>query len=113
MQPCRNNGSCSVDGVKRDMYKCKCSERWTGRDCEIPESPCVIAQKKLGNADLTDLFGIKSISSLSGEVCKNGGTCVDIPDDFRFICKCAAGWKGELCEIRDVSITRPNSYFTQ
>nr|CDS27036.1 fibropellin Ia [Hymenolepis microstoma] len=109
--PCKNQGQCVRTGVKHETFTCNCPIQWTGRLCEKQLSPCEVARQKLAYADLNDLFGqgkYKNQSTSQGlsdknqfQVCKNGGICVDLMDEFKFICNCTSGWKGELCEIPD------------
>ncbi|KAL5968890.1 Protein jagged-1a, partial [Taenia solium] len=109
--PCENQGQCVRTGGKHDTFTCNCPIQWTGKLCNVQRSPCEVASQKLANADLQDLFGMHkkdNYTSLNGDnitmsvsVCKNGGTCVDLMEDFKFICNCTSGWKGELCTIPD------------
>ncbi|KAM3179644.1 hypothetical protein ACTXT7_000231 [Hymenolepis weldensis] len=109
--PCKNQGQCVRTGEKHETFTCNCPIQWAGRLCEVQRSPCEVASQKLANADLKDLFGngkYRNQSSPEGpgdkkpfSVCKHGGICVDLMDEFKFICNCTSGWKGELCEIPD------------
>ncbi|KAM7539551.1 hypothetical protein Aperf_G00000035416 [Anoplocephala perfoliata] len=109
--PCKNQGQCVRTGEKQANFFCNCPIQWTGKLCEVQRSPCEVARQKLANADLKDLSGAnkeKNQSSTEGtnktesiSVCKNGGVCVDLMEEFKFICNCTRGWKGELCEIPD------------
>ncbi|VDN97612.1 unnamed protein product, partial [Rodentolepis nana] len=109
--PCKNQGQCVRTGVKHETFTCNCPIQWSGRLCEKQLSPCEVARQKLAHADLNDLFGIGKYKNQSTShsprdkklfrVCKNGGICVDLMDEFKFICNCTSGWKGELCEIAD------------
>ncbi|VDK38406.1 unnamed protein product [Taenia asiatica] len=109
--PCENQGQCVRTGGKHDTFTCNCPIQWTGKLCNMQRSPCEVASQKLANADLQDLFGMHkkdNYTSLNGDnittsvsVCKNGGICVDLMEDFKFICNCTSGWKGELCTIPD------------
>lgn len=110
--PCENQGQCVRTGEKHDTFTCNCPIQWTGKLCNVQRSPCEVASQKLANADLQDLFGTHkkdNYTSFDGDnitrsvsVCKNGGICVDLMEDFKFICNCTSGWKGELCTIPDV-----------
>uniref|UniRef100_A0A0R3X7H6 Delta-like protein n=1 Tax=Hydatigena taeniaeformis TaxID=6205 RepID=A0A0R3X7H6_HYDTA len=109
--PCKNQGQCVRTGEKHDTFTCNCPIQWTGKLCHVQRSPCEVASQKLANADLQDLFGmhkkdnytsVNDTSTIrSVNVCKNGGICVDLMEDFKFICNCTSGWKGELCTIPD------------
>ena len=110
--PCEHQGQCVRTGEKHDTFACNCPIQWKGKLCEIQRSPCEVASHKLANADLQDLFGIHKKDNISADagvnanksvsVCKNGGVCVDLMEEFKFICNCTSGWKGELCTIPDV-----------
>lgn len=112
--PCKNQGQCVRTGEKHETFSCNCPIQWTGKLCEVQRSPCEVASQKLANADLKDLSGANKNKNQSStkdkseteliNVCKHGGVCVDLMEEFKFICNCTRGWKGELCEIADVTI---------
>ncbi|VDD75006.1 unnamed protein product [Mesocestoides corti] len=109
--PCQNQGQCVRTGENHDTFTCNCPLQWTGRLCDERRSPCEVASQKLASADLKDLFGLHKNSNTSDigadtikkpiNVCKNGGICVDLMEEFKFVCNCTSGWKGELCTIPD------------
>ncbi|CDS40869.1 fibropellin Ia [Echinococcus multilocularis] len=108
--PCENQGQCVRTGEKHNAFTCNCPIQWSGKLCHVQRSPCEVASQKLANADLQDLFGMYKKDNYSSggnsisrsvSVCKNGGICVDLMEDFKFICNCTSGWKGELCTIPD------------
>lgn len=120
--PCQNDGQCIRAGKNHQKHMCKCTDRWSGEYCDVSISPCELAKQKLSLAYLGDLFvtpihntdsgGNESASHASSthfDVCKNGGICVDRMKEFKFSCECASGWKGELCDVADVSLIDSNS----
>ncbi|CAF4517491.1 unnamed protein product [Rotaria sp. Silwood2] len=76
---CQNGGQCIQ--TLTNTFICKCPTAYTGQQCEtsIPTThPCM---------------------TMSGSVCKNGGTCTMNGADY--ICNCPIGWTGKNCDTQD------------
>ncbi|XP_071493021.1 uncharacterized protein [Diadema antillarum] len=71
--PCQNNGTCQQD-LASYTFTCVCLPGFEGVTCEININDC----------------------ALHGVTCANGGTCVDLLEDFR--CECPPGFEGRFCE---------------
>ena len=108
VQPCHNNGVCSV--VKgtggRTTFRCKCNEGFLGFDCSqtvdyCQNKPCLNSGECISNStgfmcqckngyygnicQMTD-------DQCASSPCQNGANCVDGDDEF--VCQCRSGFKG-------------------
>ncbi|XP_078605643.1 uncharacterized protein LOC144878662 isoform X10 [Branchiostoma floridae x Branchiostoma japonicum] len=71
--PCENGGIC-VDEIQN--YTCICTDRYTGRNCEIDTGP---------------------LCELEDNVCYNGGVCQEQQNGNYTTCVCRDGWAGPRC----------------
>ncbi|PIK51277.1 putative basement membrane-specific heparan sulfate proteoglycan core protein-like [Apostichopus japonicus] len=71
-EPCENGATCLT--ISNSLYKCVCTEEYTGIHCETLVGPC-----------------------LSAEPCENGGSCLPIGADA-YQCMCPLGFSGLNCE---------------
>ncbi|XP_078342465.1 uncharacterized protein LOC144628269 isoform X2 [Oculina patagonica] len=85
MTPCANGGLCL--NLPEGNYTCTCAPGWTGKQCEVPGSPCMLLPNP----------------------CHNNGNCT-INDDGSPQCKCALGWNGTNCE-QDIDECAQNPCF--
>lgn len=71
-EPCMQHGTCISEP---NSYKCHCSARYSGKNCEMDNGPpCAIKSP-----------------------CENGGSCEELPKgDYR--CYCLSGFFGRNCE---------------
>uniref|UniRef100_A0A5S6R249 Uncharacterized protein n=1 Tax=Trichuris muris TaxID=70415 RepID=A0A5S6R249_TRIMR len=75
--PCKNGGSCVYRPQFLD-FECLCDRHFSGLDCSFVDSSCESSR------------------------CKNGGTCiVDYTSGLGYLCSCAKGFHGALCELSD------------
>ncbi|XP_022095362.1 uncharacterized protein LOC110981781 [Acanthaster planci] len=108
--PCLNGGRC-IDGV--NTFTCDCSlVDYQGTTCEtriddcIP-NPCIngqcvdLVRQFSCNCAGTDFTGTLCENRINDcpatNPCLNGGTCVDGTNPGEFICQCAVGFSGMLC----------------
>ena len=70
--PCKNGGQCVTMG-DNTHYQCMCQKGWVGENCTQNEDNC------------------------SDNECQNGGTCVDLINDYR--CECPEGFAGKYCQL--------------
>lgn len=68
--PCQNGGDCIADHLSK-TYHCNCPAGFTGRDCEI------------------------NIDDCGGNLCQNGGTCIDGINTYT--CLCPSNFTGSYC----------------
>ncbi|XP_061386506.1 fat-like cadherin-related tumor suppressor homolog, partial [Musca vetustissima] len=106
-QPCLNAGMCHDLG---DDFECICSERYTGKFCEVDLDPCASIPCLYGG--LCEMLGPNNYSCtcpphLSGKrceygrfctpnPCKNGGMCEEGDGVPHCMCR---GFTGPTCEI--------------
>ncbi|XP_071839760.1 basement membrane-specific heparan sulfate proteoglycan core protein-like isoform X3 [Apostichopus japonicus] len=83
-EPCENGATCLT--ISNSLYKCVCTEEYTGIHCETLVGPC-----------------------LSAEPCENGGSCLPIGADA-YQCMCPLGFSGLNCE-KDVTL-EDGAYFS-
>jgi len=79
-QPCLNGASC-LELQNGTDYACDCSDGYEGRNCETNIDDCV--QKNCDGAHCN--------------VCKNGGVCTDLVNNFS--CSCTFGYEGQSCDV--------------
>ncbi|XP_068113990.1 hyaluronan-binding protein 2 isoform X2 [Hyperolius riggenbachi] len=108
--PCFNHGTCVTE---ERGYVCRCTELFTGSNCEREIRPCKKETCDRGECVLKKTqpfykcrcphpyYGISC--SLVEEVCKNnpcknGGSCV-VKGYNKFVCACPPNRKGKFCEI--------------
>ena len=72
-EPCMNGGNCMLAELDLLGYRCECPDYFTGPNCEF-ENECDSVQP-----------------------CENGGTCIDLVNDFS--CECPDGFTGDTCEV--------------
>lgn len=84
--PCVN-GTCNVTS---DGYQCTCTPGFIGTNCDTDRNECEDRKFILFSHSQFQLFFI-SIAAL----CRNGGTCENVPGGF--MCHCADGYFGEMC----------------
>ena len=128
--PCKNGGACSDDNnsplMPPDTFACNCTDGWYGDDCSSTEDVCISSPCQNGASCISSLdadgstiytchcaigFSGEHCShansrcnadhSSHGELCKNGGTCID--DDtvatYKFRCDCGdSGFHGRTCQ---------------
>ncbi|CAB3359617.1 Hypothetical predicted protein [Cloeon dipterum] len=111
-RPCKNNGTCFNTGS--GLYTCNCTEGFTGVDCGKPVGTTCDASSckngghchELGHCVCPQGFigaHCEMESGCSKNPCKNGATCesrLPPPGAQDFVCKCAVGYYGQLCENR-------------
>ncbi|CAL4091043.1 unnamed protein product, partial [Meganyctiphanes norvegica] len=68
--PCFNGGVCHEDPIS--LYKCTCSFRYTGTQCQVDTAPC------------------------SSSPCLNGGKCIVVGHNYK--CQCPSNLSGQRCE---------------
>lgn len=76
-----NGGTCSEGDPGK--YICKCPKNWKGTVCNVDVDECEDAS-----------------------ICKNSGTCINIPGDFK--CNCTSDFIGKTCES-STSLCQPPS----
>ncbi|XP_061173496.1 macrophage mannose receptor 1-like [Saccostrea echinata] len=75
MKPCQHHGTCISYGVSDSpYYRCVCDSMWNGSNCERKVPQCQF------------------------QPCKNGGSCMEVKDDF--MCHCPSKFVGKTCERR-------------
>lgn len=76
MNPCRNNGICSLAGLSQ--YKCTCQAGFTGTNCDSILNPCM---------------------TNNSPTCLNNGDCaVNLKLFPYFTCTCRLGYSGTRCQ---------------
>ncbi|XP_018419979.1 PREDICTED: hyaluronan-binding protein 2 [Nanorana parkeri] len=120
-QPCYNHGTC-VDTERG--YLCRCTEFFTGSNCEKAIRPCKNTTCLNGECVLKKLvpyykcrchYPYHGLScNLVEEVCKqnpckNGGTCV-VKEQNKFACVCTKNYRGRFCEIESNGCYRSNGF---
>ncbi|XP_059158280.1 uncharacterized protein LOC131942419 [Physella acuta] len=76
-EPCGQHGTC-ISGL--DTLQCVCHTPWSGDRCQVAPDFC------------------------ADNVCANGATCVNMPEDNMYRCQCAPGYYGVLCKQRRETI---------
>jgi len=75
LSPCQHDGVCvNLPG----LFRCECPDQFTGKLCESFR-----------------------LITCENEPCKNGATCVDVPDpktNYNFTCNCMPGYDGPICD---------------
>lgn len=113
VNPCRNDGKCSIirDARGKTTFRCSCSQGFHGYDCsqiiDVCESnPCLNSGVCVANGTG---FSCQCTGGYYGEICQNtndqcannpclnSGTCID--GDNSFTCQCINGYKGPKCEV--------------
>nr|XP_054751646.1 fibropellin-1-like [Lytechinus pictus] len=114
MNPCLNDGICRPNG---NTFTCQCQSDFTGGICETPVSVVSCNNECSGNgACIPDADGNflrclcfagftgprceTAVSVCDRVECLNGGSCF-LRGNNGFICSCAVGFRGTLCEIGD------------
>uniref|UniRef100_T1GIG0 EGF-like domain-containing protein n=1 Tax=Megaselia scalaris TaxID=36166 RepID=T1GIG0_MEGSC len=92
---------------------CKCSDGYTGNNCEKRQDPC--SPNPCKAEGLCRRFGhdfqcqcpphregkicqLEKEDVCLGNPCKNGGSCRESPDGSSFFCLCRPGYRGNQCE---------------
>lgn len=101
--PCTNGGVCEKTGPHLQQFVCMCPQYHYGEVCAERNSSCEVTANRLSRKTSDFSYG-------KAEICLNGGICVDHPTEFAHSCQCLGGWKGEFCEIADVSAFLRNSH---
>ncbi|KAG5448913.1 Protein lag-2 [Clonorchis sinensis] len=91
LSPCQNGGLCHTISIPMHLYRCECSEPWSGIHC-TERSACQIT------------MNISDIGALSQSPCLNGGRCIDQLNGSSYLCQCHKGWIGTRCELSIASI---------
>ncbi|XP_059154874.1 sushi, von Willebrand factor type A, EGF and pentraxin domain-containing protein 1-like [Physella acuta] len=73
-EPCGQNGTCISQS---DSYVCICDELWSGDRCQNAPDFC------------------------HGNLCANGSTCINQPENNGYECSCQDGFAGVLCNERN------------
>ncbi|XP_056385801.1 hyaluronan-binding protein 2 isoform X2 [Hyla sarda] len=108
--PCFNHGTC----VNTEQgYTCRCTEFFTGLNCEKAMRPCKKDTCAHGNCVLKKYVPYFKCrchypyrgptcsaveTACTNNPCKNGGTCREKPLNA-FVCICTKNYKGKFCEI--------------
>jgi hypothetical protein len=105
------SGNVSVPSVHSNVYYCSCSAGYQGHNCDIDvdecaSSPCVngavctesggassIGGSTFAPAQNGSAAGVPTVSHMSGNV-----SVPSVPADA-YICSCAAGYQGRICDI--------------
>uniref|UniRef100_A0A8C5JTJ8 EGF-like domain-containing protein n=1 Tax=Junco hyemalis TaxID=40217 RepID=A0A8C5JTJ8_JUNHY len=100
--PCQNGGLC-VDGVNH--YRCSCQHGFTGTLCEVEINECLSRPCKnngtcldLINRSVTTKLQVSLISLYWYKPCVCSTALHKLFRDL-FICNCAPGYYGSLCEM--------------
>lgn len=82
VNPCTNNGTCTLMPRSRRDFVCKCPKGFEGKTCQFNTDDCV------------------------GIDCPEGRVCVDIVDGYE--CRCREGFTGSNCtELIDPCFMKP------
>ncbi|XP_069963928.1 protein crumbs isoform X3 [Bactrocera oleae] len=112
--PCMSHGQCTP---LNDGYECRCTPRYTGKNCQIDNgSPCARNPCANGGNCTEDVRGdyqCKCTTNYSGRNCEteinvhpacqpnpclNNGACIVAPGTIKVECECAKGYAGARCE---------------
>ncbi|XP_059158286.1 sushi, von Willebrand factor type A, EGF and pentraxin domain-containing protein 1-like, partial [Physella acuta] len=72
-EPCGKHGTC-ISGL--DTLQCLCHTPWSGDRCQVAPDFC------------------------ADNLCANGATCINMPDDNLYRCQCAPGYFGTQCNSK-------------
>ena len=91
--PCLNGGMCNVTA---DVFKCTCPRGFIGPMCEY--GLIVLGIMMLSDNFFCKVFliAVLDVGRCRSQPCQNDGTCHSKLNDY--VCICADGYKGELCE---------------
>lgn len=87
---CGDNGKC-FQYDKDNTPVCCCNPGYQGEKCEIKINACDFMSKNLREESMLD-------AKLDTDVCKNGGQCIDLDNEFNYKCMCQPGFTGRNCE---------------
>ncbi|XP_041469760.1 fibropellin-1-like [Lytechinus variegatus] len=109
--PCFNGGQCFISSQK-DSFICQCLPSFTGQYCEMNEPSC-LSDPCLNGGTCTFDTNVQVCECAQGFLglrcestdpcypppCQNFGVCWRNVDATDFICRCASGYGGKLCEV--------------
>lgn len=103
-------------------FMCKCSNSYTGQQCDKPQNPCAPNPCQSGGQCRRQGYDVQCIcpphregklchldkSDVCGSSpCKNGGSCRESPDGSSYFCLCRPGYRGIQCDDQS-DPCRPN-----
>lgn len=117
LNPCQNNGSCTLISRSRRDFVCECPRGFEGKTCDVNVDDCVdvicpddkICVDGIASYECKCREGYRDpnctliVYHCAGKPCNNG-TCIDLGDDG-FECKCHPGFQGTLTRSRTAYIS--------
>ena len=93
-----NNGACYNNP---GGYTCGCYPGWIGANCDFQAPTC-----KTGDCPIDYCEIAKNVTGQ--QPCKNGGTCINMPEQKMYRCACPCGWYGRYCDVNPNDCGRDN-----
>ncbi|CAF4407720.1 unnamed protein product [Rotaria socialis] len=124
--PCLNSGTCILQAVFNDPYRCACTQYTYGARCEninrcftgvtpcLNSGICVPGVNGAYTCACTPQYTgstceilVQPISICASQPCANGGTCLSLNNNAAFFCNCPPGYSGSRCEFANPCINAP------